>query len=723
MNLKTSLSSNKGDLLNRAFYKVNVKRFGFVFILYFIISEILIDFFYMNIVGNSFWSWGGDSMQARYLFLDYMGYYYFFTVFALAIIMGLVLFSYINNEKALTSLHSMPVSRKSLYFTNYAVFTSMLGVVLFVHFVFVSIHLVFKGYLLSDFIGYMILKYIVIMILGISVFAFTTFIGMLVSNFIIQFGLLVVFLGLPALLIQLFLPIATVLLNGFTIDINSVPLDLKMMPYYFLYKMMRFFPYEDVSTSASLEFISIDFLSLGLAIIFLILSVVFGYILYQKRRLEACHDLIAFKWAKKIIVVIISIILALIFANIVGVIGSLANEYKPVLFYLGAGIGMFLGYIIMKMIAEKSLRMHKFFLGGLISSAIILVLMFVIDLDLFGFEKYVPRVDEVETAYVYSSYYPMSEFVIEQEYGFVENGYSGYGTNDNRIVKISGTEDIYALRDKHLAIVKNVSEGNEFRTKNIYISYVLKSGKTVIRSYGLIDEDLSEYMTYFKGFESNKKALSEDFDKDILYKDYTQGFVYNTGTGMLPISKDERNEFLRLYKLDLLDYMTDKNNVFVENQSTLDYEQMPVVARISLVSNYAKNNRVEYRVADSFDRSIKWLKENGYSDVFGEDNQLSDNPDKKTSVFKISRIEVFSLKENGEFRQLFKIFDEVMIDKFLLYKEKLSDNVVSADDELGFVIYYHNEDGSVEEMKVDKMAQYLIMSILEDILLSNELER
>ncbi len=717
MNLKTSLSNLKnGSLFNKAFYKVNIKRFGFVFVLYFVISEVIIDFFYMSLVGSPFWTNGLNAFESKYLFLDYMGYYYFFSVFFIAFVMALVLFSYVNNEKALTSLHAMPVSRRSLYFTNFAVFGSMTGLVLFVHFVFVSMHLVLKGYYLNEFIGYMILKYIVVMVLGLTVFAFTTFIGMLVSNFIIQAGLVFVFLGMPALVVELFKPILGVLINGYTIYEGKTSWDIISMPYYFLFRMMRFFDYGEVDSYAGLEL-----LSFSLAIIILVLSFVFGYILYQKRHLENCHDLIAFKWAKKIITIIISVILALIFANIVGVIVSISQAYKPALFYAGGAIGMFLGYIIMKMISEKSLSIHKFLIGGLISAGIVLITFFIIDLDIPSFEKYVPESSEVETAYVYSSYYALGEKELEEEYGFARNSYSGFGINDNRVIKISGLEDLDKLKDRHLDIVELVNDDNSVITKNFYITYLLKNGKSIRRSYGISEDELIQNIAYFKGFESNKNYLSDDFDRDILLAKYHSGFVYAEGTGMLPLTNKNLHEFLRIYKLDLLDYITDKEQILLESRETIEYESMDILAYVTLIENDSNGKRYEYKIASRFTRTIDWLKQNGYKELFEENKRLDSNNISSSIDTKI--IEIFSLDEDRNKSQICKVYDEVMVAKLLAYKEKLSDNITDDFDDTAYIITYQNYNGSVKEMKLNGSAKYLIMSMLEEILVLDDFER
>lgn len=718
MSSKTSLSNiNNGALFNKAFYKVNVKRFGFVFILYFLISEVLIDLFYMKVIGSEVWSYAVNPMRSKYVFIDQIGYYYFFSIFFLAFVMSLVLFNYVDNEKALTSLHAMPVSRKSLYFTNFAVFTSMTGLTLFVHFVLLTIHISLKGYVLGEFIGYMILKYIVVMVLALAVFAFTTFIGMLVSNFIIQAGLVFVFLGMPALIVQLFQPIVGVLLNGYTTYLNQISWDVDTMPYYFLFRMMKFFDYGEVDSYAGL-----DPLSFSLAIILLVLSFVFGYILYQKRDLEKCHDLIAFKWAKKIITVLISIIIALIFANIVGVIGSITNTYKPALFYVGACVGMFLGYVIMKMISEKSLSMHKFLLGGIISAAIALTTLFVIDLDIIGYEKYTPELEDVDLAYVYTGINWIDAENIEKEYGFVEDSYSGYGINENRVVKINGKEDLNKFIDKHLDVADKAKE-EKIAYKNFYIMYVLKNGKTVMRAYGLDDETYDEYMNYLKGLESNRKNLSEDFNKEILSRDYVEGYASASGTGMVFMSAYDIKEFLKVYKQDLIDFMTNNNKLAFGSSSYIEYEQLESVVHLSLVAEGSETKRYEYLVAKSFERSIAWLKENGYGELFGEEVKKVEIGNKKSSVFKPKVIDIYKIEGDGDQREVCTFYDEFIITKFLRNFEELSDNVVEKLDGEGFIIVYHNQDGSVKQVLLDEKADYMIWDVIDSAMSSDEFER
>ncbi len=686
--------SLKTLLFNKAFYKTNIKRFGFIFAIYFFITEILMDYFFIRVIDVINYSENFND-ASKYEMLDGMGMYYLFSVTLLSAIFSVILFHYIQKEKSLTSIHSMPVSRKSLYFTNYAVFLSLMGVTMLVHFILVTIHMTILGFPLGEFFHIMAFRFIFVMLLALAIFSFTTFIGMIVSNFILQLALVSLFLGLPIIIYRLMSNIFSYIIVGYGNNIMGVTMDIKITPYYFLQDIVLFKGgftanrfREDINNTANyLVGINISWLSIVLTLVMIVASITFGYILYKKRDLERCHDFIVFDKAKHIITFIIMVVLSLIFANIIGTISISDGTGTVVSIYIGAFIGAMLGYVIMKLISEKSINVIRFLPKSLVFSGVALLLLLVVDLDVIGYENKIPDANEVELVSVYAGRRMIkSKEELDERYGYKgrsfrkdELDYSSELRADNVIVKLKG-DDIAKFMDKHKELIQMAKKDYNNNLYKVQVIYFLKDGKKVEREYSFNTKDCRKFVQQFVAYDSNIKFLSDNYDKLVFDNNWKRGVIFAENTDIIDIDAKVLEDFLEAYKKDII------SNTKGENKSLNN-----IVSRVNGIrDNDDKNPTFSFQIDESFKNSLDWIKNNGYS--AGLKSGSADDKENISNKKMPKSIDIISYYREKDGETLMTIeYDGIA--RFLKY-ERLMDSYIIKDKSISRIaIVKHYDDG------------------------------
>ncbi len=626
MNLKTSL-------YNKAVFNTNFRRFAFIFAIYLFVSEVIMDYFYLGFRYISSIENMGNPIYL-YDFIDEMGMYYLFTITPLSVIMSIVFFHYIQKEKALTTLHSMPVSRKSIYFSNYALFTTLMSATLFLHFLFVSLHLTLgKGLPAGEVFGVMGVKFLTTLLLALTVFAFTTLIGMIVSNFILQGALVMLLFGLPFVLARLVDVLLETVVIGYYSVLNGTYIDFRISPYYFLADLSLLYKNPSGGNLDPTAFaFNIDKMSIILSLATLLISFVLGYVLYKKRDLERCRDFIVFGWAKHALIALITILASLILANMLGIIGreTGAGNYT---IYIGAFVGALLGYIIMKLISEKSVSILKFVPKGLICGAAALVILFVVDMDVFGYERYMPSPDKVEVAYVGFS----------DNLDFMEEAYGRIWIGNSEIAKLSGA-DIEILEQRQAQILEDIrTRDNSDYYSAINIFYILDSGKVVHRKYRINEEYFANLMDEFIVLDSNKMFLSENYDVKTSDGNLQSPHIYGDNGVIFDLEEDDYKELLKEYKKDYLYYLC-------SNREDAGEGIVTIVSYSKMIDENMED--INFVIHDKYTNSIKWLEENGYASILvPEEDEINE------SDLKIYSIGVYNIDENGDENLLFSIRD------------------------------------------------------------------
>ena len=454
-------------------YKENLKRFW-------TLSALGLVFFYLSGILML------SLSHVRYNYYDVenmlqnqnLGFVFIECALPVAIVAAL--FSYLNKANSVNLIHSLPYSRRELYITNY-----LSGVTLF------AIPEVLTALML---IAYKKPTYYEQAIAGTAGFDPSTAVDIFtVPNILYWLAI--------ALVVSLF--VFSVCIIGAMVCGNGVISFLTgcafnvLVPAVILlcigYASTSYFGYDggDIFETVIQNYHPAICLSMGNTtpieiLLFLAIAIVvavLGYMLYNNRKLERCGDSYVFAWAKHLIgflfVFICSIIVGLIFFEGMG-----AAAYI---------LGGLIGFIIGQMISRKTFRIvnAEGIKNFVIYTVGMLVIIGLIRIDVIGYQKRVPKLENIEYVEVGNSYLdPTSSWATITF------------TDENNI------REAIAL---HQDIVDNKKELNELQDDephcSVGIRYTLKNGKRLSRSYW-INEDFVAANNHIYNLSQSEEVLN-----------------------------------------------------------------------------------------------------------------------------------------------------------------------------------------------------------------------
>ena len=197
--------------------------------------------------------------------------------------------------------------------------------------------------------------------------------------------------------------------------------------------------------------------------------------LFLRRRMETAGDTVAIRALKPIFIFCMTFgSAAVVAAALCAVLNfSLVGRPAAMVLLLMMLFGAVLGYFAANMIVDKSLcvfRGHG--KGCLVSLAILVLTVGACEMDVFGFETWVPEADEVESVSfgdVYGLHKPESiADVLELHRSLIANK--------------AFHESAANSHGEYLA----VSDEGALVSRNLYLTYHLKNGKTVMRGYRVL---------------------------------------------------------------------------------------------------------------------------------------------------------------------------------------------------------------------------------------------
>lgn len=190
-------------------------------------------------------------------------------------------------------------------------------------------------------------------------------------------------------------------------------------------------------------------------------------VMYRKRRLEYAGDFIAVKWLTPVFVVALSIA----FGCALAAFGSLFDNDYPIMLAVGLIVGYFTGMMLLK----RTIKVFdlKSIAGAVAVLAVIFGSLFITQMDPFGRVYHIPEADQVASVEIRHDY---------------ENS-EKYESDDPAVIA-----DVLALHEdilKQDEFVKFI-DGDGYN-----VTYYLKSGQKMVRSYVLNTTDLLERGHYY----------------------------------------------------------------------------------------------------------------------------------------------------------------------------------------------------------------------------------
>jgi len=463
---------SKRSFFNATLFRKNLSRFwplwgGFSFV-----ACLFPLYLFLNLLGP--YTHGVDVAELEEVLYSLAAYTAPALTLCYAILVGMVVFSYLFSARSVGFHHSLPISRGELYLTTLASGFAMLLIpyclcgALFC--------------LVTSFFGILPLAGVLktaAAVIGLSVFYFGTaaFAAMVTGNVFAMPAFYFIGHFLAVILELLVTAFAGNFIFGYNANYDGVLSFLS--PTVFFYQHMGVERTYIPNTEPRLYTVEMEglwavalYAAVGLALLGL------SFLLYRLRRSESAGDVVAFDWLKPLFRYGVAFCAALTGGQLLYEIvwgstfqrGRYHQMLPMALCMIVAGI---IGYFIASMLLAKSLRVFRHgWKGALMVTAMVAILCSCVYLDVFGVAGHIPDKDDVD---------------------FVYCSISGEGWT------INGDDPLYEnITDLHQLIVDSESEIRRrdtgsysfgpndtinTATVNARFEYVLKDGSVVYRRY------------------------------------------------------------------------------------------------------------------------------------------------------------------------------------------------------------------------------------------------
>ncbi len=384
-------------------------------------------------------------------------------LFIFSVVAVMAVFSYLYQARSANTIHALPVTRKELFFTNYISDLLFLIVPEIIGFL--------MGILVSAFCGYAYMNHLLAGLLfacGIStaLYSFNVFIAMFTGQLFAVpiFAVIIHFLYVGAK--TLVAMVMSMISYGLPMSFPGGKLDV-LSPLFYLLRHVRL-EYDHTKDYA----VIIGIQGKETVTVYVLVSLVFAvaaYLIYRIRNMESAGSLVSIAWICPIFrwgaAFCGGALFSAIFCSIMGFSAGISVFIAVLVSAVFFGIVFFFGA---QMFLEKGFRV---FTKKRIAECGIFLVIFAglyvsIEVDLFGQERKIPDVSQVDRAYI--------------------DAYDSIGGSDE--------EMIGQVMDIHRQVIdsKREFERHEAQSwQNLYITvrYYMKNGSTITRSYAIPADD------------------------------------------------------------------------------------------------------------------------------------------------------------------------------------------------------------------------------------------
>lgn len=385
----------------------------------------------------------------------------------------------------------------------------------------------------------------------------------------------------------------------------------------------------------------VHFAVIGAWVVFLL---IINYILFERRASEMAGKAMAFpRWNP--VIRFLLVVPGAIYVGL-GLYAVSFTSFKPWII-AGVIIGGFFVHGVIECIYRFDVRglwSNKRQMLASIAFAFLIVAFFWMDLS--GFDKYLPKEEELDSVVVESPYSMDGSFWGKQRKGLT-------GDTMKETLRVLGKVTEENSKNKDILDSGTTEESRGF--SNYQFSYRLKNGRVEKREYILSPELQDEIMEQVFDTMEYKKDTYSLYTADWSLVTNVE-ISYPVCTETLDMTKEQRSELFRIYleEFSALDYKTVKE--------TLPFGQLMISHRFSPSGNYYYDSSAEtsesYNIYPSFKKTIRYLREELKVDV-------------KTSMkdIPITSMTVSRYAEGSDDWESFDIYDEEFIDSI---KERLS---------------------------------------------------
>lgn len=475
------------------------------------------------------------------------------------VLLAIILVNFTTKKAATDFMHSLPFTRQTILTNVYVVGAvtlllpiALTGVLLsLLHFVIAD-----KFYSFPDIAEWMGISFLIVLL----IFIFTIMIGMFVGSGLLHAGLTYLMIVVPATLVVLVLVNLQYYVNGLALNQYT---DKLMTNGIFLVRMA--------------ELNNRPFTGLEYAIYTLLaaLFVAVSYFAYSKRPSEATEQSIVFPLFRYVFLYGLTLFVMLIG----GFYFSEIQKGDLVWTIVGYLLGAFIGYTILQMILQKTLRLSWPWKGFIVYGVIITLLIIPVNFVAGFYEKAVPEAEEVDSVALNEQFSePKDRKTIDDE------------TAINQVIDI------------HKKLV-NYKSTDIYNSVGIFIKYNLKDGSSISREYTVDTAYLEEISLDLRNNEAVKQTYEPAYQLDGL-TDLAFATIYDNSSG-------KPSRIADLEELDEFINALEKDSENLPSQYLLLNAPREFVGDITFTR--AKGEEIFISLTKDYENTIKWLKENGYS--------------------------------------------------------------------------------------------------------------
>lgn len=470
---------SKTSFFNPTLFRKHMTRFAPLWLVYTLCLLLGMVLMYME-GGMVFWFGNRMGEMIRYSSLINLIY---------APVVAMLLFGDLYNSRMCYALHAMPMKRSCWYGTNLVtgLVFSLLPTAIFCG---LSIPLLLHTYVVNGwqialwtFLG-MNLTYLCFF--GIAVFSALCVgnrFGMVAMYAILNGGAYVAYFLIDSIYTPMLYGIITptTLLQNLTPIANLMEAACLELDNY--NELLRQAGNHPENIIAHYHLLSEGWLTVSIWAIVGTAFLVLGNWMYKGRKLECAGDTMAVKALEPVFQVAISLCAAAFFSIFIDLfIGSRFRENWQ---YLFLGSGLLVGWFAGRMLLERTVRVFRFknFLGLAALAAVLAGTLAMTHYDVFGIETWKPKAEDVKSVtFGYSMYRGMSEELteksdIEAVLRLQELALEDRLEEGGSIPFLDGRQVTYEEADERR------DEATFRYASDIYIDYVMNSGKIISRKY------------------------------------------------------------------------------------------------------------------------------------------------------------------------------------------------------------------------------------------------
>ncbi|MGK9181609.1 hypothetical protein KXS12_05060 [Priestia filamentosa] len=582
----------KTSLFNKGIFVQDLRSVGWIGIVYFLLlvavgplqTLLKIEEYRKTVLEPQYY------MQSRVINFFELDSAHVLLTFTVPVVLSIFLFRYLHTKMAANYIHSLPMKRSTLFHQRMLTGSLLLLLPLVIDtFIMFGIG---QGYDLGTAYSFKSLSlwFVTLLLFNLFVFAGSTFVAMFTGMSLLQGALTYIMFILPIGIFTIILQYEDLFLFGFSSELVQSGYSSKI------------FPIERMAN------ITDGPLSLLEWCIYILVTVFFynvALLIYRHRKTEAATQAIVVRPLRPVFKYGVTTCFML-----VGGVYFWSNQDDIKWLIVGLIIGSLIGYIIGSMILEKTWRIFSKWKGYIGFAIAAFIIMFTLNLDVFGYENHVPKSNEIKRVYISSEYVDI-ETLLANDNEFnryieesIKNGEFNSEAEARRYYKrefFKNKNDINNVIKLHKSIINDkekLQSLHKSRDNMVIFVYELKDGSHVMRQYSLPNH---KYENVYKPIVESDEYKENLYPVLSLKENEVQQIILTNGIGFMEKQEviSDSNGVKELFNLMKQDARAQTYGDIIRGKGML----------INVEFITGKDRMRTDQIPLTFTKTIKWLKE------------------------------------------------------------------------------------------------------------------